>query len=179
MSDDFQQSRWFVKIDARIEPDGVRIRERSLLRSYETKIPFHQIPDDVVRISHSPRLLLVGTAFLGMVFAYRVYQLVTGSGGITTETVVWSGVFFVLVGLSLWAQSGRFVGYLCGTGNLYFFEKKGGQDPSRFLARIHEAKLAYFRHYREAVIHAESAALAEAESGAEARSVPSPPRRLN
>lgn len=149
MNDEFEQSRWFVKIRARIDLDGVGIREKGPLRSYETKIPFHQIPDDVVRFSNVPRLLLIVTIVFGLSFGYRVFLFAT-SPAAKAGPLLWSGLFFILAGLNLWAQSASVVGYLCGTGTIYFFDKSGVQDPSQFLRRIHEAKLDWFRRYQAA-----------------------------
>ena len=108
MSDELEQSRWFAKISARIETDGVHIYERGPLglRSYQTRIPFHQIPDDVVRIANVPRLLLIASIVFGLSFARSVF-LVISSPSAAPEALLWPGFRFALSALALWAQSGR------------------------------------------------------------------------
>jgi hypothetical protein len=40
-------------------------------------------------------------------------------------------------------QSPKYVGYLTSRGGLPFFDKKGAQDPNRFLEEIQQARAAY------------------------------------
>jgi hypothetical protein len=47
------------------------------------------------------------------------------------------------VTLGTWMQSPKYVGYLTSRGGLLFFDKKGAQDPNRFLEEIQQARAAY------------------------------------
>lgn len=137
------QSRGVLRIDSEILFDGVFYRERGLLSSNETKIPFEQIADELVRTFHVPRLYLFISLFFALAFGYRLIRFVS-TDSVSLPSLLWSGILFVVPTLGTWMQSPRYVGYLTSRGGLLFFDKKGAQDPSRFLEEIQQAKQRYF-----------------------------------
>lgn len=145
------QSRGILRIDSEILPDGVFYRERGLLSSNETKIPFEHIADDLVRTFHVSRLYLFISLFFALAFGYRLIRFVT-TDTVSLPSLVWSAILFAMPTLGTWMQSPHYVGYLTSRGGLFFFDKKGAQDPNPYLEEIQRAKERYVRvRHREAI----------------------------
>jgi hypothetical protein len=150
------QSRGVLRIDSEILPDGVLYRERNLLSSNEVKIPFEQISDDRVRAFNVSRLNLIICAFFALAFGLRIYRFLS-TDGVTVTSVVWAGIMFLVPCLGTWMQSPHYIGLSTGRGGLLFFEKKGAQDPTRYLEAIQEAKTRFLHErYRVAQVVTDS-----------------------
>ena len=137
------QSRGVLRIDSEILSDGVFYRERGLLSSNETKIPFEHIAGELVRTFHVPRLYLFISVFFALAFGYRLVRFVS-TDTVSLLSLVWSGILFLVPTFGTWMQSPRYVGYLTSRGGLLFFDKQGAQDPSRYLEEIQHARERYF-----------------------------------
>jgi hypothetical protein len=148
------QSRGVLRIDSEIRPDGVFYRERGLLSSNESKVPFEHIGDDLVRTFHVPRLYLFISLFFGLLLGLRVFRFMS-TNTVSLGSLIWSTVLFAVPSLGTWMQSPKYVGYLTSRGGLLFFEKKGAEDPAQYLEEIQGARAAYFRSQglREAGVH--------------------------
>jgi hypothetical protein len=141
------QSRGVLRIDSEIVSDGVFYRERSLLSSNETKIPFEHISAELVRSFHVPRLYLFISLFFALLFGIRLFRYLSNEG-VSVLSLAWSGVLFVVPALGTWMQSPNFVGYQTSRGALLFFDRKGPQDPGPYLDEIQRARAVYLRrHY--------------------------------
>ena len=138
------QSRGILRIESEITSDGVYYRERGLLSSNETKVPFESIADDRMRTFHVPRLYLFISLFFALAFGYRLIRYMSGEN-VSVLSLLWSAVLFVMPTFGTWMNSPPYVGYPTSRGPLLFFDKKGTNDPSRFLDEIQRAKAAYFR----------------------------------
>ena len=144
------QSRALLRIDSEIVGDGVVYSERGFLWSNESKIPFEQIADELVRTFHVPRLYLFISLFFALAFGYRLFRFLS-TDAVSLPSLVWSGILFAVPTFGTWMQSPRYVGYLAARGALFFFDTRGAQDPTRYLEAIREAKAAYLRtRYAEA-----------------------------
>lgn len=137
------QSRGVLRIDSEILSDGVFYRERGLLSSNEMKIPFEQISDELVRTFHVPRLYLFISLFFALAFAYRLIRFVS-TDAVSLPSLLWSLILFIVPTAGTWMQSPHYLGYLTSRGGLLFFDKKGAQDPGRYLEEIRQAKERYF-----------------------------------
>jgi hypothetical protein len=137
------QSRGLLRIDSEILSDGVFYRERGLLSSNETKIPFEQIAGELVRTFHVPRLYLFISVFFALALGYRLVRFVS-TDTVSLPSLLWSGVLFLVPAFGTWMQSPRYVGYLTSRGGLLFFDKTGAQDPSGYLEEIQQARERYF-----------------------------------
>jgi hypothetical protein len=138
------QSRGLLRIDSEIVSDGVVYRERGVLTSHETKIPFEHIADELVRSFHVPRLYLFISLFFALAFGYRLIRF-TSTNQVSLLSLLWSGILFAAPTLGTWMHSPTYVGYLSSRGGLLFFDKRGTQDPNPYLAEIQKAKAAYLR----------------------------------
>ena len=105
------QSRGFLRIDSEILPDGIFYRERGLLSSHESKIPFEHIADDLIRTFHVPRLYLFISLFFALAFGYRLIRFLN-TNTVSVPSLVWSGILFVVPALGTWMQSPHYIGYL-------------------------------------------------------------------
>lgn len=143
------QSRGLLRIDSEILSDGVFYRERGLLSSNETKIPFEQIADELVRTFHVPRLYLFISLFFALALGYRFVRFVS-TDTVSVASLLWSGILFLVPTVGTWMNSPHYVGYLTGRGGLLFFDKKGAQDPGHYLEEIQQAKERYVhaQHHR-------------------------------
>jgi hypothetical protein len=131
-----------LRIEAEILPDGVRFHERGFLRSYETKIPFEAISDQVTRVFHVSRLYLFITAFFAFLLAFRLYGFIV-SDEVSLGSLGLSLLFFLLAAGGTWMQSPRYVGF-AKTGP-FFFAAGRKADPTAFIEQIKQARGAYLR----------------------------------
>jgi hypothetical protein len=138
------QSRGVLRIDSEILSDGVFYRERGLLSSNETKIPFEQIAGELVRAFHVPRLYLFISLFFALALGYRLIRFLS-TDTVSLLSLSWSAILFAVPTIGTWMQSPHYVGYLTSRGGLLFFDKKGAQDPTRYLEEIQQAKDTYLR----------------------------------
>jgi hypothetical protein len=138
------QSRGLLRIESEIVPDGVVYRERGVLTSHETKIPFEHIADEIVRTFHVPRLYLFISLFFALAFGYRLIRFIS-TNQVSLLSLVWSGILFAVPTLGTWMHSPAYVGYLSSRGGLLFFDKRGTQDPNPYLEKIQQAKAEYLR----------------------------------
>ena len=138
------QSRGFLRIDSEILPDGIFYRERGLLSSHESKIPFEHIADDLIRAFHVPRLYLFISLFFALAFGYRLIRFLN-TNTVSVPSLVWSGILFVVPALGTWMQSPHYIGYPTSRGGLFFFDTKGAADPNEYLQQIQQAKERYLR----------------------------------
>jgi hypothetical protein len=144
------QTRGLLRIDSEIKADGVYYRERGLLSSNETTIPFEQIAGEVIRTFHVPRLYLFITLFFALLLGLRVFRFVS-SDTVSVPSLIWSTVLFLMPAFGTWMQSPHYVGYLTSRGGLLFFDKQGTQDPTPYLEEIQKARAAYVdAQYRRA-----------------------------
>ena len=127
------QSRGFLRIDSEILPDGIFYRERGLLSSHESKIPFEHIADDLIRTFHVPRLYLFISLFFALAFGYRLIRFLN-TNTVSVPSLVWSGILFVVPALGTWIQSPHYIGYPTSRGGLFFFDTKGAADPNEYPA---------------------------------------------
>ena len=138
------QSRGFLRIDSEILPDGIFYRERGLLSSHESKIPFDHIADDLIRTFHVPRLYLFISLFFALAFGYRLIRFLN-TNTVSVPSLVWSGILFLAPALGTWMQSPHYIGYVTSRGGLFFFDTKGAGDPNDYLQQIQQAKERYLR----------------------------------
>jgi hypothetical protein len=141
----FRQSRGLLKIEAKILPNGVRYREKGVLRSHESIIRFEDIPDEITRAMHVNRLYLFICVFFAILLCYRFYGYAV-NGDVTVGTLVHTIVLLLIAVGGTWMQCPKWVGYV-GPGNatLLFFDTHGRYDPTEFLQAIDQAKHAYLR----------------------------------
>jgi hypothetical protein len=137
------QLRAFVRITAKIEDDGVVLRERGPLTSYQTKVPFTEIPDHAIEYRNVSRGWLLATLIAGVLFVHALTRYLQAADPASVEPVVWMGLFLLTAGFNLWGRSARCIGYACGGGNLFFFDLAGDRSPRLFLQQIQRAKDAY------------------------------------
>ena len=109
------QSRGFLRIVSEILPDGIFYRERGLLSSHESKIPFEHIADDSIRTFHVPRLYLFISLFFALAFGYRLIRFLN-TNTVSVPSLVWSGILFVVPALGTWIQSPHYIGYPTSRG---------------------------------------------------------------
>jgi len=138
------QSRGVLRIDSEILQDGVYYRERGLLSSNETKVPFEHIAGELIRSFHVPRLYLFITVFFALLLGLRIVRFVS-TNTVSIGSLIWSAILFVAPALGTWMQSPKYVGYLTSRGGLLFFDKKGSEDPTEYLAEIQRARVVYLR----------------------------------
>lgn len=137
------QLRAFVRITAEIEDDGVVLSERGPLFSYQTKVPFTEIPDHAIEYRNVSRVWLFATLIAGFLFVHTLTRYLQTTDPVSIESVVFMGLFLLAAGYNLWGRSVRSIGYACAGGNLFFFDLAGDRSPRPFLQQIQRAKDAH------------------------------------
>ena len=138
------QTRGVIRIESEIRNGGVFYHRRALLSSTELTIPFEHIGDDIVRIFHVPRPLLVICVVFGLALAYRLVRLIS-IGDVSAYAMLASITVFAFSVFMAWMHSPREVGYLTNSGGLLFVDATGRHDPTSYLEEIQRAKIAHIR----------------------------------
>lgn len=149
----FKQRRLALSIESEILPNGVRIREKDLFSSREAIIPYEHISDQVVKSFVVSKLFLAITLGMLLFFGFNFYDYYFSAGDsprgpVTGRHVVMSFAWFAIAATGTWMRSARYVGIVCMGVGLFFFDRKGKDDPAGFIERIFAARNGYFEFLR-------------------------------
>ena len=128
------QSRGFLRIDSEILPDGIFYRERGLLSSHESKIPFDHIANEYfIRTFHVPQLYFFIIFFFSSraLVGYRVIPFPQHQHHYRFRPSCGREFYSCIFALGTWMQSPHYIGYLTSRGGLFLFRHKGRGRPER------------------------------------------------
>jgi hypothetical protein len=142
-----EQSRLFLRIEAEILPQGVRYRERDLLRSYETVVSFLEIDPSLTTYFDVNRWYLAICVGLVSFVALRAHSYLF-DGAATLGQVLWAWGWAVVACAGTWMRAARYVGFRAAGIGLFFFERGGRDDPRPFLRSITAARDVHLERLR-------------------------------
>lgn len=142
-----RQRRGFLTIEAELLSNGVRYIERGPFRSHESIVPYEEIPEQVIRFWHIPRLYLMICLFFAALLFFQLYGFFFRDN-VTWQTLVKSGVWLSVASFGTWMRSPKYIGYYAHGNGVLFFETQGKDNPKEFMDELQSVRALYLRkHY--------------------------------